>query len=59
MPLPDHPATAPPGVRCVACEHDASVDPVQLLEPADDPATVLGWLCIDCFDLYRVLGAID
>jgi hypothetical protein len=28
---------------------------VQLLEPARDPAAVLGWLCIDCFDLNRAL----
>jgi len=43
-------AQPPPDVRCVLCGNDASDDPVQLEDPADDPGAEAGWLCIDCFD---------
>lgn len=52
----DGAAQPPSNATCVACGQDASPDPVQLLEPAKDPAAILGWLCVDCFDLGPVLN---
>jgi hypothetical protein len=57
--MPDDLAAPPPGVPRICCEGDASADPVQRLEPARDPAALPGWLCIDRFDVHRVLDGLE
>jgi hypothetical protein len=43
----------------VTRELDASADPVHLYDSADGLDAIFRWLCIDCFDLERVVGAPD